>query len=198
MARRTTVEDVRSWLVAAGATPEEATTITETLGEAGLSPPGMRRWLKPDQNYPILDGWVADGVPWTLAAVFLIEDGKTSQVIAAARDFAAATPAERFISTAIGGGNLELHVRPLTRGDAHHAERVRRVIELLLAQLRTPTRVRGCLETTFGSGHGPEDMVRLVDCLLDDRFDAVLAALEEGTFDAWRHLRTGRYHGYGW
>lgn len=198
VARRTTVEDIRTWLKHLGATADDAAAITDSLEEAELSPSAMRRWLKPDQNYPILDGWVADDVPWTLAAEFLIEDGKTWKVVAAAEEFAAATPAERFISTSLAGGNLDLHVRPLTRGDARHAERVRRVMELLLAQLRTPTRVRECLQTTFGPGNRPEEDVRLVDCLLDDRFDAVLASLETGTFDAWQHLQSGRYHAYGW
>lgn len=181
-----------------GATADEAAAITDSLAEAELSPSAMRRWLKPDQNYSILDHWLRDDVPWMMAAEFLIEDGKTALVVAAAEDFAAATPAERFISTSICGGNLDLQVRRLTRGDVQHTERVRRVIELLLAQLRTPTRVWRCLHTTFGPGDGPEDLVRLVDCLLDDRFDTVLAGLEAGTFDAWRHLETGRYHGYGW
>ncbi len=192
MAKRTSVEDIQEWLVGLGASPEEAVAITDNLAAAQLSPARMRRWLKPDQSYRIVDAWL-DDVPWCLAGEFLVQDGKADKVIAAAEEFAAASGDERFISTTLAGANLDLAVRKLTRGDPSHAARVRRVLELLLAQLRTPTRVDECLHTTFGV----ED-TRLVDHLLDDRFEAVLASLEGGSFDAWHHMKTGRldYSGF--
>lgn len=198
IARRTTIEDINAWLVSLGASDDEAATITELLGSAGLTPARMRRWLKPGQSYSIFDGWLAEDVPWNQAAEFLVEDGKTWKVIAAAEEFASASDDERYISESIAGGNLDQHVRPLTRGDEARAARVRRVVELLLAQLRTPTRVHSCLQTTFGPGDSPEEMVRLVDCLLDDRLEAVLSSLEDGSFDAWHHMEVGQFHGYGW
>lgn len=136
-----------------------------------MTPARMRRWLKPDQGYAIL---------------------------AAAQEFAAASEAERFIPTALSGVNVDLHVRKLTRGDPERAARVRRAVALLLAQLRTPTRVYYCVQTTFGHSGSDADSTRLVDCMLDERLDVVLAGLEDGSFDAWHHMEAGALHNHGW
>lgn len=168
-----------AWLVGLGATPAQAERIAADLAGAGIDAARGRAWV---------DGYTVrrDG-PFTARAASLLRDGDGDAVVTAAAAYAAASPDERAVSFLLDGGNVEADVRRLTGGDPDRTRRVRRVLELLLAQLQTTTRVYECLVTTFGGAE--EDT--LGECLLDDRFDAIRDALEVGAFDAWRHLETG-------
>jgi hypothetical protein len=186
--RRETTESVAARIVAAGASREVADEIAGALLGCGLSPSEAREWLAHESRaYPI-------GEPMLLsqAPLVLVERGEGAAVLAAALEFAAATPEERTIARLFGGDVGA--ARRLTRSDPERTRVIAGIAVALLERLGVPERVSYAGQTRL-PGHGER---RIVDRLLAGEEDAVAAELSDGRIDARSLERTGELVFTGW
>jgi hypothetical protein len=175
-------------LMAAGAPRDVADAIAGALLGCGLSPSEAREWLVHDRrSYPIGDPMMLAQAP-----IVLIERGDSEAVLAAAEEFAAATPEERTIARLFGGDVSA--VRRLTRSDPERTRTILGIAEALLERLGAPERVCYVGQTRLPS-HGDR---RLVDRLLAGEEATVAAELADGRIDARALERTGELVLTGW
>jgi hypothetical protein len=172
---RATRETILDMLRREGATDAEATRIVEALEGAGLSPPAMRVWLdQPQRAYAVRIGIVVAGVEWKQVPTHAIEAGRADAVIAAAEEFAAATPDERYISQTM---LCDLDgVRRLTHGDPDRTAMVVDIARRLKNALRKEVHVNEVVQQVL-SGSFDGDQTRLVDWMLDERLADALEAI---------------------
>jgi hypothetical protein len=179
---------VSALIASAGASREVADAIAGALLGCGLSPSEAREWLAHESRaYPI-------GEPMMLsqAPIALIGRGEGDAVLAAAEEFAAATPDERAIARLFGGDIGA--ARRLTGSDPDRTRVILGIATGLLERLGTPERVCYAGQTRLG-GH---DERRIVDRLLAGDEDAVAAELADGRIDARALERTGELVLTGW
>jgi hypothetical protein len=168
-------------LMDAGAPRDVADAIAAALLGCGLSPSEAREWLAHERrSYPIGDPMMLSQSP-----IVLIEHGESEAVLAAADEFAAATPQERTIAR-LFGADVEA-ARRLTRSDPGRARVIAAIAEDLLERLGAPERVCYVAQTKV-PGHGDR---RIVDRLLAGEEDLVAAELADGRIDARSLERTG-------
>ena len=179
--RRATRDTVLDMLRKEGATEAEASRIVEALEQAGLNPPAMRVWLDhPDRAYPIRIGIVVAGVEIKQVATHAVEAGRADAVLAAAEDFAAATPEERFLSQTL---LCDLDgVRRLTHGDPGRTAMVVDIARRLKNALRKEVHVNEVVQQVL-SGSFDADQTRLIDWMCDDRLPDALEAIATGRID---------------
>jgi hypothetical protein len=157
----------------AGATDAEAARIVEALEKAGLNPPAMRMWLEhPRRAYAVRAGFVVAGVEWKQVPAHAVGAGRADAVVAAAEEFAAATPDERYVSQTLLC-DLE-SVRRLTHGDPDRLAMVVDIARRLKHALRKEVHVNEVVQQVLSGGFDGDE-TRLIDWMLDER----LAAAQE-------------------
>lgn len=178
---RATRDTILAMLRTEGATDVDATRIVEALGEAGLNPPAMRVWLDhPRRAYGVRIGIVIAGVEWKQVPTHAIESGRPDAVVAAAEEFAAATPDERFISQTLLC-DLD-RVRRLTHRDPDRTAVVVDIARRLKNALHKEVHVNELVQQVL-SGSFEDDQTRLIDWMLDERLPDALEAIITGRID---------------
>jgi hypothetical protein len=172
-------------LLEQGASDDDATAIVDALTEAGLSASEMRAWLSHPMTAYVVNGRVP---------THAIEDGRASDVIAAAREFAAASEDERYIARTLVCG-LDA-VERLTHGDPGRTAQVKQAAEMLVNKLRKPIAINEALQTTLSGDY--EDQTRLIDWMLDDRLEKAVHGLEAGVIDPVELRAKGSLMMVGW
>lgn len=195
---RATRDTILAMLRAEGATDPDATRIVEALEEAGLNPPAMRVWLDhPQRAYTVSIGVVlAAGVEWKQVPTHAVEAGRADAVIAAAEEFAAATPDERYISQTL---ICELDgVRRLTHGDPDRTAMVVDIGRRLKNALRKEVHVNEVVQQVLSGSLFDGDQTRLVDWMLDERLPDALEAITTNRIDpiALNQQDALAYHGW--
>jgi hypothetical protein len=123
---------------------------------------------------------LARDVEWKQVPTHAVESGRADAVLAAAREFAAATADERYISRTL---LCELDgVRRLTHGDQGREAIVVEIARRLKSTLGKEVHVNEVVQQVL-SGSFDGDRTRLVDWMLDDRLPDALAAIEAGRID---------------
>jgi hypothetical protein len=179
---RATRDTILDMLRAEGATDTEATRIIDALERAGLNPPQMRAWLDhPRKAYSVSIGIVIAGVEWKQAPTHAVEVGRADAVVAAAEEFAAASPDERYISRTL---LCELDgVRRLTHGDPVRTGMVVGIARRLKNALRKEVRVNEVVQQVLSGSLVDGDQTRLVDWMLDERLADALDAITTDRID---------------
>jgi hypothetical protein len=194
--RRDTEESVTRRLTEAGAPREVAEEIVAALMSCGLSASGAREWLfHPDRGHPITRPFEMEGLAPILlknSPSALIERGEADAVLAEAREFAGALPAERTIAR-LFWGDIDA-VRRLTRCDRDRTGVIAGIATTLLGRVKTPERVNAVAQTKL-AGHMEE---RIVDRILAGEEDAVAAELADGRIDVRALERHGELLFIGW
>lgn len=114
----------------------------------------MRAWLShPSKAYNVDVGKRLLDVVWKQVPTHAIEDGHADKIIAAAREFAAASPEDRRLSRTF---LCELDgVARLTHGDAERRAKLMRIAELLLNSLKKEALEEGRLDPVAIRQRGP-------------------------------------------
>jgi hypothetical protein len=116
-------------------------------------------------------------------------------VVAAARDFAAATDDERYISRTLLC-DLDA-VRRLTRGEVDRTAMVVEIARRLINSLQKEVHVNEVLQQVL-SGSFDSDQTRLVDWMTDERLPDALEALASGRLDPVALNRQDALGFWGW
>lgn len=192
-------------LQAHGADAGNAEKIVRTLDAAGLTPAQSKAWLShPQKAYQVRPFEIeVAGRPMRppVMPVEAVGGDGVDTVIAAAKEFAAASPEERHISLTFLC-SIE-QVRRLTHQRARRTAQLLDVAQLLRNKLGKETVIDEVLKTllaprqTEWSGT-PQPQTRLVDCLADERLPVVLEDLREGRIDVVDLHRHGDVDYYGW
>lgn len=195
---RATRDTILAMLRAEGATDADATRTVDALAEAGLNPPAMRVWLgHPQRAYTVSIGvMLAADVEWRQVPTHAIEAGRADAVIAAAEEFAAATPDERYISQTLV---CELDgVRRLTHGDPDRTAMVVDIARRLKTALRKEVHVNEVVQQVLSGSLLDGDQTRLIDWMLDERLPDALEAITTARIDPIALNQQDALAYYGW
>jgi hypothetical protein len=195
---RATRDSILAMLRAEGATDPDARRIVDALADAGLNPPAMRVWLDhPQRAYAVSTGvTLAADVEWRQVPTHAIESGRADAVIAAAEEFAAATPDERYISQTLV---CQLDgVRRLTHGDPDRTAMVVDIARRLKAALHKEVHVNEVVQQVLSGSLLDGDDTRLIDWMLDERLPDALATITSGRIDPIALNQQDALAYYGW
>jgi len=139
---------------------------------------------------------LATDVEWRQVPTHAIEAGRADAVIAAAEEFAAATPDERYISQTLV---CELDgVRRLTHGDPDRTAMVVDIARRLKTALRKEVHVNEVVQQVLSGSLLEGDQTRLVDWMLDERLPDALEAIATGRIDPIALNQQDALAYYGW